>query len=812
MFRILFVTALLITIISSVIVIKFTKKSEFPEIVETVPENNENSENNEDNENENIKRKKKKLISFLPINFGTLLMLAGILINIIFSIIDSPYKKPFILMTITLVSEYILMCLYHTHGKKLFKFCAKTFAILSVLEITIFNFPAYHIWFGDYEQKNLNVNDCIVEIGEADIDSEKNTVHVNGKNEVVLTFSEMNTKVGTIHAEIDYLKNTEHVKTVIDISDETSREYRYDIAKTDIIKDQETSEYIPCAFSGNISKMRVKFTGYNDGDEFIVKNISINEDIPFEILYLRIAVIGILAILAYSICSLELFKAPFKEKKRFCKAVFYLTTVFCCVLAVLIINKELGRNVTMKDHLKLNYGNQITQELVDAFEKGQVSLLDKPDKIISEIDNPYDWSQRNESKGNFAWDHVYYNGKYYSYYGIAPVLLLYLPYHKITGHYCSTNLSIMLFSIIGMIFLTMAYTQFLKKWFKDTPVGIAIAGHIIIMASSGIWYSVGRNIFYEISMSSGFMFVAIGAYFLLSSNIVSEGKLSYIRTMFSSLFLALAVLCRPTLAVYCICACIYIAYGFFKKDNIVIQGEEAVSRPVKKTAFLICALVPFVILGGFQMWYNYARFGSPIDFGIQYSLTINDFTHSQYHTIFVLIGILNYIFAPPAFSPEYPFITTPFSKMEANGYYFSDVGNTSGILFLALPVFAYILSKKALDKMPDKKSRIKNLLLIGFPCVLMPIVIICSIWESGYAVRYTSDFSWQIIIGSYAILFYLYSKTKNETKKDFVRKFMAISMICSVIINGIQIFNFTFPEGDYPALCYELEKIVAFWK
>ncbi len=314
MFRILFVTALLITIISSVIVIKFTKKSEFPEIVETVPENNETSENNEDNENENIKRKKKKLISFLPINSGTLLMLAGILINIIFSIIDSPYKKPFILMTITLVSEYILMCLYHTHGKKLFKFCAKTFAILSVLEITIFNFPAYHIWFGDYEQKNLNVNDCIVEIGEADIDSEKNTVHVNGKNEVVLTFSEMNTKVGTIHAEIDYLKNTEHVKTVIDISDETSREYRYDIAKTDIIKDQETSEYIPCAFSGNISKMRVKFTGYNDGDEFIVKNISINEDIPFEILYLRIAVIGILAILAYSICSLELFKAPFKEK------------------------------------------------------------------------------------------------------------------------------------------------------------------------------------------------------------------------------------------------------------------------------------------------------------------------------------------------------------------------------------------------------------------------------------------------------------------------------------------------------------------
>lgn len=40
------------------------------------------------------------------------------------------------------------------------------------------------------------------------------------------------------------------------------------------------------------------------------------------------------------------------------------------------------------------------------------------------------------------------------------------------------------------------------------------------------------------------------------------------------------------------------------------------------------------------MIYNYARFGSVFDFGIQYSLTINDFTAAQYHTHFVLIGFL----------------------------------------------------------------------------------------------------------------------------------------------------------------------------
>lgn len=803
-FKILFLIAVVITFISSAVVIKTAKKPEIP--VEPVI-------TDENNENKNTEKKKKKLFSFLPFNMNTVFIFAVIILNTILGMVDTEYKNAFLFMALFSVITYILMCLYHTYGKKLLKFSAKTFIILSVLEVTLFNAPSYHMWFGDYEQKTLNLNECTIESGDAEIDSESNTIHINGKKEVVLSFPELNTKTATIHAKLEYLKNTEHVKTVIDIGDETHADYRYDIAKTDIIKEQENSEYISCEFSGKVSKFRIKFTGYNESDEFIVKSVVLNEPIPFEISFFRIGIIEILAVLAYSICCVESFKAPYSSKKRLCHIIFYGTTIVCCLLAFFIINRELGKNVTIKDQLKLNYGNQITQELVDAFENGQVSLLDTPDESIKDIENPYDWSQRNENGGSFAWDHLYYNGKYYSYYGVAPVLLLYLPYHLITGHYCSTNLSIMLFSIIGMIFLTLSYTQFIKKFFKDIPAGIAVAGHIIIMSACGIWYSVGRNIFYEISMSSGFMFVAMGTFFLLSSNLVSSGKLSYVKTALSSLFLATAVLCRPTLAVYCICACVYIAYGFFKKDNTILnKNGETVTIPVKRTAFLICAIVPFVVLGGFQMWYNYIRFGSPIDFGIQYSLTINDFTHSQYHTIFVIIGLFNYLLAPPAFSPEYPFITTPFSKFEANGYYFSDVGNTSGIIFLAFPVIAYIFSRKALKKLPDRKSRIKSLLLVGLPCVVMPFIIICSIWESGYAVRYTADFSWQIILGAYAVLFSLYLKSENETKKEFVRKFMAVSMICAVVINGIQIFNFTFPESDYPALCYELEKIVAFWK
>ena len=81
----------------------------------------------------------------------------------------------------------------------------------------------------------------------------------------------------------------------------------------------------------------------------------------------------------------------------------------------------------------MEVGNQMTQELVDAFEKGQSELIYEPTPELLALENPYDWSQRDGIE--YSWDHLLFEDKYYSYYGIAPVLLLFLPYHMITDYY-----------------------------------------------------------------------------------------------------------------------------------------------------------------------------------------------------------------------------------------------------------------------------------------------------------------------------------------------------------------------------------------
>ena len=212
------------------------------------------------------------------------------------------------------------------------------------------------------------------------------------------------------------------------------------------------------------------------------------------------------------------------------------------------------------------------------------------------------------------------------------------------------------------------------------------------------------------------------------------------------------------------------------------------------------------------MYYNYVRFGSPLDFGIQYSLTINDFTHSEFHMNFMLLGLFYYLIVPPMFRSYYPFITNDFSQFGINGYYYRCPETAAGLLFMAIPTVGYFLTGKALRKLPDRKTRLTVLAAAGIPFVLMPFIIICSIWESGYAVRYMADFSWEILMGALFVLFFLYGKCHDNTIKRLFRGFMGASVIAAVVIDVPIIFGVMFPRDEFPAISEKFSNIVAFWQ
>lgn len=214
------------------------------------------------------------------------------------------------------------------------------------------------------------------------------------------------------------------------------------------------------------------------------------------------------------------------------------------------------------------------------------------------------------------------------------------------------------------------------------------------LVSCGVWFNFITPNFYEIAQTSGFACVTAGSFFLLSSNIVGDGKIRRWRVALSGVLLSLAVLCRPTLAVYCIAAVAFLIAGFQKLRR---QTQEQIKQGKARDGFfrrygvyILCAAIPFLVIGGAQMLYNYARFGSFMDFGIDYSLTINDFTRSQYHTHLAAIGLYNFLLAFPSVNTAFPFVHSAFSTLDLNGYYF--IANQTAIGLFSGPCQCFLIS------------------------------------------------------------------------------------------------------------------------
>lgn len=793
--KLLFFIVIIMMISASVIFMTDTKKSMPP------PTETENDSKETDKKTSPVQ--KKILFADICTIFTALLGISDIT-----GIIDTGmFHGMFAVAGAVLILEKVCNIIKQKIQSRTLKFVSKIILVASILEITVFQFPSYRIFFGNYEQQTLSLSDSTSVSDE----SEKSTdyIKVRGTDTSTVEFKDINKKVGTIKINIENA-NADSLSVSVDATDETSALYRNSIINANVVTTNSGTEYTTVLLSGKVGSLQFNFSGKNSYDIFDISSIELNTPIPFEISVLRMMLIIIVSTLVYAIAFSGIMQRTYKENLKLCEIASLIITVSAVLIGFGMTCEKISYDT--KDYFSQKSGNQISEELVTAFENGQVSLLQKPVKELFEIDDPYDRYLRESVTDDEEWDHVFYKGKYYSYYGIAPVILLFLPYHLITGSFFPTEAAVFIFSVLGLIFLAMTYNAIIKRWFNRIPSGCYIAGLVIILAACGIWYSVGRPLFYEISISSGFAFTALGAYFLISSEVIGKGEISLKKVTLASLFLAIAVLCRPTLAVYSICACVYYAIGFRNSSKVTETDGSIKTVKNRKIKYILCALIPFVVLGSVQMWYNYVRFDSPFDFGIKYSLTINDFIDSEYHTLFVLIGIFAYIFAVPSIKFEYPFVETPFSYLRANGYYFKDIGQTSGILFLALPVFAYLLGGKALRKIHGRNNKIKYSVITLLPCVIMPLVIMFSIWESGYAVRYTADFSWQIIMGAYVILFFLYQNTKNTTIKKFFRYFMAFSMTTALIVNVPQIFSFSFSEYDYPSITSQFCELIEFWK
>ena len=117
------------------------------------------------------------------------------------------------------------------------------------------------------------------------------------------------------------------------------------------------------------------------------------------------------------------------------------------------------------------------------------------DPRLSEMENPYDPQARKELGIYYHWDHAFYNGKYYMYFGIVPVVLLFLPYQLLTGNALTTYKATQIFTVWTILAIFALFDFLRKKIFPKMPFDLYLILSMVLSFVS-VWYAIAAPALY----------------------------------------------------------------------------------------------------------------------------------------------------------------------------------------------------------------------------------------------------------------------------------------------------------------------------
>lgn len=570
----------------------------------------------------------------------------------------------------------------------------------------------------------------------------------------------------------------------------------------------EKSQYINIHTSGESEKILIKFE--TTSSEIKIDSVTLNCNRPFEFNIARVIILFAILVFLYIFRP----SSPIYDRKLSdigdMKTI--LLTIFICLQCIVFIivgtmnPAFLGITATQEGleltELPMEHHNQY-DELAQAILKGKV-YIDNDDipQSLKDMKNPYDTTERlqtqTETGDYYRWDVAYFDGHYYVYFGIVPLLLIYLPFRAIFDAPFPTAFGIIFVAVLFAIGIFKLLGLICEKYFNKTSVGAYLLLALATVNCCGAMFLVKRPDFYSLPIICSLAFVVWGIFLWLKGR--DTIKFSSIYLLLGSLCCALAVGCRPQSVLMCAVA-IPIFFDYFIKEKNILNKKE-----IKK---LIVLAVPFVIVAGSIMYYNFIRFNSPFDFGSGYNLTTNDVTKRGFDIGRTGLGLFTYLFQTPVFTATFPYIRNV--NIE-NAY----VGKTifeycfGGLITCTPVLWSIFATHKVRNTLKEKKlySLVVTLALIGFA------MVIANTQAGGLLQRYYSDFGYIFFIWSVLVILSLYDKSNFAESTKTINTILLISTILSVVYTICLVFSVADGTIDTqnPTLFGKILHIIEFWR
>ncbi len=488
--------------------------------------------------------------------------------------------------------------------KNIMKYFIFSLSITFSLEIFLFNFRHFEsLSYNEIFLNDINILDGLTEV-------EDNIYKVDQEGKYYLEILNINHEIKNVDIELENLLDVNEIFDIkLNVTDEANKEY-FGLPEYKYCKKIDGSYIHHLHLSGKTDKILIELE-LNDNGLYKINNISINKKVPLMIEPLRMIFIFVIILLCFFFRpKSDLYKIKAIDYK---KTMPIILTFIISEMFLLIVIVNLNPTFYEPDFLHHNQYNM----LAESFSKGKLSLDYPVSDTLKQMDNPYDTNERAKlnlvENIDFLWDASFYNGRYYVYFGVVPVLTFYLPYYLITGNYLSNQVVVAIIGILTMFSSVYLIYSIIKRWFKKTSVGIFILLALLFVSSSGLFYIMKRPDLYSVPIVYSMLLTTFGL--SLWINAYKNNKLSMAKLFIGSLCMALVAGCRPQFLLGSFFVIpMYYRYFFKEKWN------------KRKTYEILSLILPYVIVAIPLMIYNYLRFSSPFDFGANYNLTTNDMT------------------------------------------------------------------------------------------------------------------------------------------------------------------------------------------
>ncbi|MDR1448911.1 MAG: hypothetical protein LBI84_01680 [Propionibacteriaceae bacterium] len=719
--------------------------------------------------------------------------------------------------------------------KRSWRFLAGALAVAALLELTLFNLPHWNSLQAGPEWRP-GAADVILH--DVEVDPVSGAYKATDKN-ASIELVNLDRPVYSLYLRPVFLNEAavQSVELRYDDEDSTGRT----AGSVRLIRDFDRSGYIAPILMGDVSRLVIRFNSSDVNAD--LAEIAVNKVIPLRFNGLRVVFAAGLAVACRLFAKGRLWRVrrrPGSASQRLLNTASVAGMAGFLGLGTVCTDVFGGDPGGVLQAWLTTNGPDHYSRLVDALLQGQVSLLEAPDPALAAAANPYDIGWRAGEGFWYLFDTAYYNGNYYIYFGIVPVLLLFLPFKVLTASYLAPRAAVFLFGAIAALFLYLFWSRFAARFLPNLPYAIFLAGAFLLFGGSQLAFLAWQPSDLEMPMAAGLAFSLAGLWLALKALDRLYGRTAYLAL--AATCLALAVGCRPTFvfssALFAVLFWQALPPAAVKPDGKLAavgaprrlavsrfesfwQGlGEGWSRLCGRLAAnpgrLAAIAIPYAVVAAGLMAYNQVRFGSVVDFGASHQLTVTNVGAFADISLPGQIakagyGLFAYLFSPLDVQPTFPFVTVPTGANLDGflGYYYvwKPIGMASIPAFwgIALAVWAW----PELRRRQPLAAR-----LVAVALVIAPVLMVVDAVGGGLHPRYEADFGWLVAFSALVFLAVASQALgRSAALRGPVRTAVAILLAGSAVIFlliGV-VSDFNWFEARNPAIYYRVVDFFKLW-